>query len=169
VAQGHLATPQVDFHNRQGFSPPSYSGESTLGANAILHRPLDRKALFRALLRELEPLSIDNPNDPIRTSPGVGKALDALRGIFESACIGTSLDSATINSAGEAAILRMEARGLGSWLDSVRKHHNQTYRHCLIVTGVTVAFAQHLGFSRSDQLRLSFGAMVHTSAKLAFR
>jgi HD-GYP domain-containing protein (c-di-GMP phosphodiesterase class II) len=42
----------------------------------------------------------------------------------------------------------MEECGLGSWLDRVRRHHSQTYQHCLIVTGVTVAFAQHLGFSR---------------------
>ncbi len=136
-----------------------------LGADAILYRPFDRKALFRALLRDLGSLSNDNPNDPMRTSPGVGKALDALRGIFESAYIGTSLDSAAIDSAGEAVILRMEAYGLGSWLDSVRKHHSQTYQHCLIVTGVTVAFAQHLGFSRSDQLRLSCGAMLHDIGK----
>jgi putative nucleotidyltransferase with HDIG domain len=47
----------------------------------------------------------------------------------------------------------------------VRRHHSQTYQHCLIVTGVTVAFAQHLGLSRSDQLRLSFAAMLHDIGK----
>jgi putative nucleotidyltransferase with HDIG domain len=136
-----------------------------LGANAVLHRPFDRNALFRALLRDLETLSIVNPKDPIRTAPGVGKALDALRGMFDSACIGSSLDTAAINAAGEAVMLRMEAYGLGSWLDTVRNHHSQTYQHCLIVTGVTVAFAQHLGFSRSDRLRLSVGAMLHDIGK----
>jgi HD-GYP domain-containing protein (c-di-GMP phosphodiesterase class II) len=35
----------------------------------------------------------------------------------------------------------------------------------LIVTGVAVAFAQHLGLSRNDQLRLSFGAMLHDIGK----
>ncbi len=136
-----------------------------LGANAILYRPFDRKALFRALVRRLGSLAHDNPNDPIRTSPGVGTTLDALRGIFESGCGGTPIDSMVINAAGEAVILRMQAYGLGSWLETVRKHHSQTYQHCLIVTGVTVAFSQHLGFSRSDQLRLSVGAMLHDIGK----
>jgi len=72
---------------------------------------------------------------------------------------------AAVNSAGEAVIRRMAAHGLGSWLDTVRRHHSQTYQHCLIVTGVTVAFAQHLGFSRSDQRRMSLGAMLHDIGK----
>jgi putative nucleotidyltransferase with HDIG domain len=136
-----------------------------LGAGAVLHRPFDRKALIRTLLREVRSLSDVNPTDPIRTSPGVGKALDAFRGIFDAVCVGAPLEPAAINSASEAVIMRMEAQGLGSWIDTVRKHHSQTYQHCLIVTGVTVAFAQHLGFSRSDQLRMSFGAMLHDIGK----
>jgi putative nucleotidyltransferase with HDIG domain len=71
----------------------------------------------------------------------------------------------TATTSGFVVALRMEAHGLGSWVETVRKHHSQTYQHCLIVTGVTVAFAQHLGFSRSDQLRLSFGAMLHDIGK----
>jgi putative nucleotidyltransferase with HDIG domain len=136
-----------------------------LGAMGILYRPFERKELIKTLLGDLESLSNDNPNDPIKTSPGVGKAFDALRNIFASAAFGTPLDSAAINWAGEAVIRRMDAHGLGSWVATVRKHHSQTYQHCLIVTGVTVAFAQHLGLSRRDQLRLSFGAMLHDIGK----
>jgi putative nucleotidyltransferase with HDIG domain len=135
-----------------------------LGATAILHRPFHHQQLIRALLRDLGPL-IDGPNDPVRTTPGVGKALDALRGIFEAACLGAPLNTAAIDAAGEAVILRMEEHGLSSWVSTVRKHHSQTYQHCLIVTGIAVAFAQHLGFRRADQLRLSFGAMLHDIGK----
>ncbi|HUI95605.1 MAG TPA: HD domain-containing phosphohydrolase [Xanthobacteraceae bacterium] len=136
-----------------------------LGAVGVLHRPLDRKALVKTLLGDLAALSDDNPGDPIKTSPGVGQAFDALRTVFEAACFGTRLDPAAINQGGEAVMRRMEAQGLGSWLDTVRKHHSQTYQHCLIVTGVTVGFAQHLGLSRPDQLRLAFGAMLHDIGK----
>jgi putative nucleotidyltransferase with HDIG domain len=107
----------------------------------------------------------DGAGDPISASPGVGEALDGLRNIFESACLGAPLEMTAINSAGEAVMCRMEECGLGSWLDTVRRHHSQTYQHCLIVTGVTVAFAQHLGFSRSDQRRMSLGAMLHDIGK----
>jgi len=136
-----------------------------LGATGILHRPFERKVLIHMLLGDLESLWAGGPDDAMRTSPGVGEALEGLRNIFESACLGTPIDAAAINSTGEAVVRRMEAHGLGSWLDTVRKHHSQTYQHCLIVTGVTVGFAQHLGLSRSDQLRLSLGAMLHDIGK----
>jgi putative nucleotidyltransferase with HDIG domain len=130
-----------------------------LGATDILPRPLDPKALIKLLLGDVD------PGDRIAASPGVGEALESLRNIFESTRVGKPLDMAAIDSTGEAVIRRMEEYGLGSWLDIVRRHHGQTYQHCLIVTGVTVAFAQHLGFSRSDQRRMSLGAMLHDIGK----
>ena len=139
---------------------------TALGATGILHRPFDCNALIGMLRGDLESAWNDGASDPIGTSPGVGEAIEALRGIFETACLGTPLDMGAINSTGEAVIRRMEDCGLGSWLDTVRRHHNQTYQHCLIVTGVTVAFAQHLGFSRSDQRRMSLGAMLHDIGKV---
>jgi putative nucleotidyltransferase with HDIG domain len=54
---------------------------------------------------------------------------------------------------------------LSSWVDTVRKHHSQTYQHCLIVTGVVAAFGQHLGLRASDRNRLSFAAMLHDVGK----
>jgi putative nucleotidyltransferase with HDIG domain len=136
-----------------------------LGATGVVHRPLQRKALITALLGDLAALADDDPGDPIRTSPGVGPAFEALRNIFESACLGARLDPVAINAAGEAVMRRMEEQGLASWLDTVRRHHSRTYQHCLIVTGVTVAFAQHLGLARLDQRRLGFGALLHDIGK----
>jgi len=138
---------------------------TALGATGILHRPFDRKALFKILVGDLESAGGDNASDPIWTSPGLGEAIEELRNIFDCARLGTPLDMASLDSTGEAVIRRLEQHGLGSWLDAVRRHHNQTYQHCLIVTGVTVAFAQHLGFSRCDQRRMSLGAMLHDIGK----
>ena len=136
---------------------------TALGATGILPRPFDRNALIRMLVGDRT--SAWNAGDPISATPGVGAALEGLRNIFESACLGTPLDMTAIDSAGEAVMYRMEECGLGSWLDTVRRHHNQTYQHCLIVTGVTVAFVQHLGFSRSDQRRMALAAMLHDIGK----
>jgi len=138
---------------------------TALGATGILHRPFEREALIRLLLGDGASLASIDPQDAMPASPGVGEALQSLQSIFESACLGMPLDLAAINSTGEAIIRRMQAQGLASWLDTVRRHHSQTYQHCLIVTGVTVAFGQHLGLSRADQLRLSLGAMLHDIGK----
>jgi putative nucleotidyltransferase with HDIG domain len=136
-----------------------------LGGTDILFRSFGRDELVRSFLGDPASLADETPTDSIKASPGVGKAFDALRSIFNSACLGARLDPVAITLAGEAVMRRMEVHGLASWIDTVRRHHGQTYQHCLIVTGVTVAFAQHLGLSRPDQLRLSFGAMLHDIGK----
>jgi putative nucleotidyltransferase with HDIG domain len=89
-----------------------------------------------------------------------------LHGIFSTAGAGTPLDLAVINTAGDAIVGQIEEHGLRSWIDTVRKHHSQTYQHCLLVTGVAVAFGQHLGFSPADRHRLSVAGMVHDIGKV---
>lgn len=136
-----------------------------LDATDIVHRPFDAKELVKKLLGDFDALSSDDPENPLRESPGVGPALDALHSIFSAACLGMPLNSAAINTAGEAIVGHIEEQGLRSWIDTVRKHHSQTYQHCLLVTGVAVAFGQHLGFSHADRHRLSFAGMVHDIGK----
>jgi putative nucleotidyltransferase with HDIG domain len=89
-----------------------------------------------------------------------------LHSIFSTAGVGTPLDLVVINTAGDAIVGHIEEHGLRSWIDTVRKHHNQTYQHCLLVTGVAVAFGQHLGFSQADRHRLSVAGMVHDIGKV---
>jgi putative nucleotidyltransferase with HDIG domain len=91
--------------------------------------------------------------------------MDTLQGIFSSASQDQPVDAALISSAGEAVVGEIESQGLASWIDTVRKHHSQTYQHCLIVTGVAVGFGQHIGVSRADRQRLSFAGMLHDLGK----
>ena len=51
------------------------------------------------------------------------------------------------------------------WLTTVGCHHNETYRHCLFVTGFAVSFAQHLGMREDDQRRLARAALLHDVGK----
>jgi putative nucleotidyltransferase with HDIG domain len=136
-----------------------------LGATGIVHRPYDAKVLVKKLLGEFESLSSVDPESPIKQAPGVGAALDALHDIFLSAGCGARLDTVVIDAAGDAIVGQIEDQGLRSWIDTVRRHHSQTYQHCLLVTGVAVAFGQHLGFSRADRHRLSFAGLVHDIGK----
>ncbi len=52
-----------------------------------------------------------------------------------------------------------------AWIDTVRTHHSMTYQHCLLVTGLAVAFGQQIGVSRADRQRLSFAGMLHDIGK----
>jgi putative nucleotidyltransferase with HDIG domain len=133
-----------------------------LGATDIVHRPLDAGVLARKLSGSFIPVM---NNDPIRLYAGVGPALDALHDLFSSACLGAPLDAAALSTAGESIVGHIEEQGLRSWIDTVRKHHCQTYQHCLLVTGVAVAFGEHLGFSNADRQRLALAGMVHDIGK----
>src|SRR5829696_2824775 len=59
----------------------------------------------------------------------------------------------------------IEEEGFARWIATVRKHHSQTYQHCLIVTGVAVTFAQDLGFSKTDRHRVATAGLLHDVGK----
>ncbi|MEO6841409.1 MAG: HD domain-containing phosphohydrolase, partial [Bradyrhizobium sp.] len=48
---------------------------------------------------------------------------------------------------------------------TVRRHHEGTYQHCLLVTGVAVDFGLSLGLPRADIERLHSAAMFHDIGK----
>ena len=41
----------------------------------------------------------------------------------------------------------IEQNGLELWLDDVRRYHQGTFQHCLLVTGVAVGFALDIKFA----------------------
>jgi len=136
-----------------------------LGATDVIHRPIDGKALLKLLWGDFDTLAIDTADPPLKTDPAVGPAFNALENVFSSACLGAPLDIQKVHSAGAVLVDCIEAQGLGSWIDTVRRHHSLTYQHSLIVTGVAVAFGHHLGFSKKDCQRLSFAGMLHDIGK----
>lgn len=136
-----------------------------IGATHVVHRPLDRRELLTKLWGDFTELARNASDSSVENSPSVVAAFDALRKVFSSACLGEQLDSASINSAGEQIVAHIGTQGLAPWIDTVRRHHSQTYQHCLLVTGVAVAFGQHLGISHKDRMRLSFAGMLHDIGK----
>jgi putative nucleotidyltransferase with HDIG domain len=138
---------------------------NALGATDVLYRPIDGKKLLAILSREVAGLGGSSSDFAQQGAYGVAAAHDSLKDIFSTACLGTSLNAAAINSAGEAVVGQIESQGLAAWIEAVRKHHSQTYQHCLLVTGLAVAFGQHLGVSHADRQRLSFAGMLHDIGK----
>jgi putative nucleotidyltransferase with HDIG domain len=136
-----------------------------LGATDVLHRPIDGQELLTKLWGDVASLSADPNNAAIRKSPAVSAAVDTLQSIFSSACLGEPLNSPSIKSAGDEIVGHIETQGLIAWIDTVRTHHSMTYQHCLLVTGLAVAFGQRIGVSRADRQRLSFAGMLHDIGK----
>jgi len=136
-----------------------------LGATAIIHRPIGAQTLL-AKIRDDSATLATIASAPDRDFPaGIAAGVDTLQSIFSAAGAGTTVDSATVHSASNAIVDQLEARGLSSWIDTVRMHHSQTYQHCLLVTGIVAGFGEHIGVSRKDRQRLSFAGMLHDIGK----
>lgn len=136
-----------------------------LGATAVVHRPIDGQMLLTKLRDEAATLASVAAAPAGAQSPGVAAAVETLQSIFAAACSGTSIDATAVQAASDAVVGQLEAQGLSAWIETVRMHHSQTYQHCLLVTGVAVAFGQHIGASRKDRQRLSVAGMLHDIGK----
>ena len=136
-----------------------------LGATDVVNCPIDAKELLKTVWSDFAVLGGDCADLRTQGHQAAAAAHDGLQTIFNSACLGEALDAAKINAAGTLVVDEIESKGLSSWIDAVRKHHSQTYQHCLLVTGVTVAFGQHLGLRAADRNRLSFAGMLHDVGK----
>jgi putative nucleotidyltransferase with HDIG domain len=89
----------------------------------------------------------------------------ALEMIFDLARRGARLDGAAIEARSELIVGSIAESGLGSWIAGVRFHHDMTYQHCLLVTGLAIGFGHYLGFGRNDLCRLAIGALLHDVGK----
>jgi putative nucleotidyltransferase with HDIG domain len=136
-----------------------------LGATDVVSTPIDAKELLQKVWSDFAVLAGDSSEFAAQGHQGVAAAHDGLHAIFSMACLGGALETSKIDTASAAVVDEIESKGLSSWLDTVRRHHSQTYQHCLLVTGVAVAFGQHLGLAVADRNRLSVAGMLHDVGK----
>lgn len=138
-----------------------------LGATAIVHRPFDAATLLTKLCDDTSaPASIPahSEGEQAQAQAAVAAA-ETLKSVFSAVCSGAPIELAAVQQASDAVVDQIEAQGLSPWIETVRMHHSQTYQHCLLVTGVAVAFGQQIGVSRVDRQRLSFAGMLHDVGK----
>lgn len=67
---------------------------------------------------------------------------------------------------GVAALLRsIRQADIGRWIEIVRRYDDATYQHCLLVAGLTAAFAAQLGLTTVKQRMLVQAALLHDIGK----
>ena len=85
--------------------------------------------------------------------------------MFSNVRLGRPLKVADAQRATSQIVSRVGQGGLSTWLDEVRRYHEGTFQHCLLVTGIAVAFALDVGFSGTDVSRLGMAATLHDIGK----
>lgn len=96
-----------------------------------------------------------------------GIAQDAFESMFAAVSSGREIDVLRVQSAANLIASSVAEEGLTVWLDAVRRHHEGTFQHCLLVTCVAADFAIRLGMNSSDIDRLTVAAMYHDIGKAA--
>jgi putative nucleotidyltransferase with HDIG domain len=137
-----------------------------LGATDTIARPFNPEAILQRIRAAFpDTIRFDATASGKALNTGVAAAQALMVKIFERLPAGTPLTLSDIQDA-ETKILRaIKQTSLREWLGIVGRHHIETYRHCLFVTGFAVAFAHHLGMREDDQRRLTRVALLHDVGK----
>jgi HD-GYP domain-containing protein (c-di-GMP phosphodiesterase class II) len=132
-----------------------------LGATAVISRP--KEAILKvAQIEEAEAAEEDKAADPaVQMDEGVA----AFASMFSNVRRGKPLNLVDAKRATSRIVTRVGQDGLSTWLDEVRRYHEGTFQHCLLVTGVAVAFGLDVGFSGGDVSRLGMAATLHDIGK----
>jgi putative nucleotidyltransferase with HDIG domain len=132
-----------------------------LGATSVISRP--KEAILKvAEIEAAEAAAEDNVADSaLQMDEGVA----AFASMFSDVRRGRPLKLADAKRATSKIITRVGQDGLSTWLDEVRRYHEGTFQHCLLVTGVAVAFGLDVGFSGGDVSRLGIAATLHDIGK----
>ncbi len=135
-----------------------------LGATRVLMGPLNPARLVAELTEHGPPATAPSAQaHDTQAAAAVGEA--ALASMFTAVATGMPIDTGSAKSAGRAIADSIAEHGLSDWLIAVRRHHEGTYQHCLLVTGVAIDFGLSLGVPKADIERLYSAAMFHDVGK----
>ncbi len=135
-----------------------------LGATHVLTQPVSQLQLLKQLAdADAPPIAPSEPSAGGQKAASAGAA--SIASMFSAVISGTPIDVAGARDAGSKIADSIAEDGLANWLITVRRHHEGTYQHCLLVTGVAVDFGLSLGMSKADVERLYSAAMFHDIGK----
>ena len=132
-----------------------------LGATAVVSRP--REIIHK--LAQIEVAAKQTQADSAVASPEIAASAAAFASMFAAIQNGKPIDLSDADNATTQIINGITQNGLGAWLDDVRRYHEATFQHCLLVTGVAVGFALDLRFAAVDVKRLGISATLHDIGK----
>lgn len=135
-----------------------------LGATHVLINPVSQVQLL-AKLSDSDASSTP-PSEPASSGKESASAgVASIASMFSAVLSGAPIDVGGAKDAGGKIAESIAEDGLSNWLTTVRRHHEGTYQHCLLVTGVAVDFGLSLGLAKADVERLYSAAMFHDIGK----
>jgi len=135
-----------------------------LGASHVFFNSVDQRSLLLALADSVGTAQPAAQTDGVSLGAASGGAV-SLAAMFSAVLSGRQIDVADATRAASRIAEAVAEDGFSHWLETVRRHHEGTYQHCLLVTGTAVAFGLSLGLGKSDMARLYQAAIFHDIGK----
>ena len=131
-----------------------------LGATAVISRP-------REIILKLAQIEVAEKaaHSDANASPEITDSAAAFASMFAAIRNGKPINLSDAENATSQIVNCIVQNGLSAWLDDVRRYHEGTFQHCLLVTGVAVGFALDAGFASPDVKRLGLAATLHDIGK----
>jgi putative nucleotidyltransferase with HDIG domain len=173
IASIRQALPKVRGANQRLFIVDTSARASvvqafSLGASSVIPSPLDARALQHRLAMLYADAGNDDETRPNQGQPAaMVNSATALASMFSAVLNGSPVNIVEAQEATTEIIDTVASNGLTTWLDNVRRYHEGTFQHCLLVTGVAVDFGLSLGFHANDVKRLGVAATLHDIGKAA--
>jgi putative nucleotidyltransferase with HDIG domain len=136
-----------------------------IGATDVVPRPVDGKLLRQKFRVQPGCAAMNDDARPNQRHNDVSPCVSSLQNVFAAAVAGTLPDLQMLQAASADIVERIDEDGLSHWLEVIRRHHSQTFQHCLIVTAVAVSFGRRLGFATADKQRLASAGLLHDLGK----
>jgi HD-GYP domain-containing protein (c-di-GMP phosphodiesterase class II) len=137
-----------------------------LGATHVLATPVCAQQLL-AKLSDAEAAAVASTSPVMSGGQEAATAGAAsIASMFSAVISGSPIDVKGAKRAGSGIADSIAEHGLSEWLTTVRRHHEGTYQHCLLVTGIAVDFGLSLAMAKADIERLYSAAMFHDIGKV---
>jgi putative nucleotidyltransferase with HDIG domain len=135
-----------------------------LGATHVLINPVTKAQLLAKLI-DRRPPDIATGEDISGGTDAARAGAASLASMFSAVSAGNPVNVQDAKDAAGRIADSIAEDGLSDWLTTVRRHHEGTYQHCLLVTGIAVDFGLNLGLGKADIERLHSAAMFHDIGK----
>jgi putative nucleotidyltransferase with HDIG domain len=132
-----------------------------LGATGVVHSAKQAASKLTRVEAAMRAAATGSESEPTWMTDS-GKAFAAM---FSAIGNGKTIHLADAETVTAQIITSIAQNGLNGWLDNVRKYHEGTFQHCLLVTGIAVAFALDIKFAPQDVKRLGMAATLHDIGK----
>jgi putative nucleotidyltransferase with HDIG domain len=132
-----------------------------LGATSVVHNAKEAASKLKQVEAAMRTAQLGSEDVPAE----VGDCGQAFAAMFSAIGLGKAIHLADAETVTSQIIASITQHGLTGWLDDVRKYHEGTFQHCLLVTGIAVAFALDLKFAAQDVKRLGLAATLHDIGK----